>query len=435
MFKKIISVWDATVMVKVIIRLFVGLAVLISARISMNSSVKYTDSWAFDLTGEEELSAQLRGLWHLGGKYLRTRPVLAPNTIPMMAEVSPFGINTFLEQEVELQKRERQIQIIAEGGFDWIRQEFPWADIEVHGKGDFDDRRSGSSVDAWEKYDHIVGLAEQYDLNIIARLSSAPEWARKQGDVQGTFAPPGSYSDFADYISTLVERYENEITYYQIWNEPNIYPEWGEQSVSPEDYTEMLCVAYRAVKNANTDAVVLAAALAPTVSLSSRDLNDFIYLERMYRAGASECFDIMSVQGYGLWSGPTDHRRRPGVINFARNEYIRDIMVAHNDADKSIWISEMNWNALPYGSDMPATYGQVSLEQQARWVPLGYERASREWPWIGVVNFWYFKRASDAEVNQSWYYFRMSDPDFKLMPVYHSVKDYIDNSNNQGSFD
>ena len=420
---------------KVIMRLVVALVILIVVGTNANGWIRYTDNWAFDLTGEEKFSAQIRGLWQLSGKYLRPSLELAPDTIPTTADVYPFGINTFLEQEVELQKRERQIQIISEAGFGWIRQEFPWADIEVHAKGDFDDRRSGTSVDAWKKYDHIVGLATQYDLDIIARLSSAPEWARELSNVEGAFAPPGSYADFGDYISILVERYTNEVSYYQIWNEPNIYPEWGEQHVSPEDYTEMLCVAYRAVKDVNSDAIVLAAALAPTVSLSGRDLNDFIYLERMYRAGAADCFDIMSVQGYGLWSGPTDHRMRPGVINFARNEYIRDIMVAHNDGDKSIWISEMNWNALPYGSNMPATYGQVALEQQARWVPLGYERVSKEWPWIGVVNFWYFKRASDAEVNQSWYYFRMSDPDFELMPVYYSVKDYIDNRNNQGSFD
>ena len=113
-----------------------------------------------------------------------------------------------------------------------------------------------------------------------------------------------------------------------------------------------------------------------------------------------------------------------------RDRYIRDIMVAHNDSEKAIWISEMNWNALPDGSGIHPTFGQVTLEQQARWIPLAYERASREWPWVGVVNFWYFKRASDAEVDQSWYYFRMADYDFNLMPVYHSVKDHIADRNN-----
>ena len=60
----------------------------------------------------------------------------------------------------------------------------------------------------------------------------------------------------------------------------------------------------------------------------------------------------------------------------------------------------MNWNAVP--DDNPdKRYGQVSLEQQARYLPLAYERVIEEWPWAGVANTWYLKRATDAwEQNQ-----------------------------------
>ena len=133
----------------------------------------------------------------------------------------------------------------------------------------------------------------------------------------------------------------------------------------------------------------------------------------------------MSVQGYGLWSGPTDHRMRPIVINYARNQFIRDIMVQNGDAHKAIWISEMNWNTVPAGSLLPPTYGRVTLVEQARWVPLAYDRARRDWPWVGLINFWFFKRADDAEKDQTWYYFRMAEPNFELLPVYQTMKDYI----------
>ena len=46
----------------------------------------------------------------------------------------------------------------------------------------------------------------------------------------------------------VAERYQGRIHYYQIWNEPNIYPEWGEQTVNPEAYTELLCRTYAALK-------------------------------------------------------------------------------------------------------------------------------------------------------------------------------------------
>lgn len=399
-----------------------ALAALGVAGASQRSALQ---DWAWQQTGEVELPGQVRGLIQLGTDLLRPRLALAPDVPIDHAGVRPYGINTFLEQEVEPEKREEQLRLISEAGFSWIRQEFPWYDIEIHGKNDFEDRRFEPHRSAWDKYDNIVELAEQYDIEIIARLSAPPSWTRAEGDALGAFAPPDNVQDYADFASAVAERYAGRVSYFQLWNEPNIYPEWGEQAVDPEGYTALLCAGYEAIKAANPDAVVLAGALAPTAAITPRDMSDLLFLERMYAAGAGECFDVMSVQGYGLWSGPTDQRMRSYVVNYARNQYIRDIMVAHGDASKAIWISEMNWNATPPDSGIYPNYGQVTLAQQAAWAPLAYQRAAQDWPWIGVVNFWFFKRAADYERGESWYYFRMAEPDFTLMPVYDSMADYI----------
>ena len=244
----------------------------------------------------------------------------------------------------------------------------------------------------------------------------------------GSFAPPTNLEDYGDYVAAVASRYKDRIQYYQIWNEPNNYPEWGEQPVDPEAFTKLLCLAYHRIKEVDPNARVLAPALSPTISLDPgpgplTGLNDFIYLQRMYDAGAGQCFDIMSAQAYGLFSGPTDKRLRPRGVNFSRPMYIRDIMVKNGDAHKPIWISEMNWNAVP-DSVADKRFGQVSLETQAEYLPMAYDRIRREWPWVGVAFTWFFKRASDAERDQAFYYFRLVDPDFTPMPVYDSIKAY-----------
>ena len=239
----------------------------------------------------------------------------------------------------------------------------------------FEDCRNGPCIDAWAKYDNIVDLAQQHGINVIARLDAPPKWAQS---APGDFAPPANFDDYGDYVAAVADRYKGRIQYYQIWNEPNNYPEWGEQPVDPEDFTQLLCTAYRRIKAVDPNAKVLAPALTPTISLEpgpgpGTGLNDFIFLQRMYDAGAGQCFDIMSAQAYGLFSGPTDRRMRPRNVNFARPMYIRDIMVQNGDAHKPIWISEMNWNAVPDGV-ADKRFGQVSLETQARFLPLAYER-------------------------------------------------------------
>ena len=386
----------------------------------------------FATTGEERLIPQVRGLVQWAFRWTRPLPQTADDVAVAFTDLPPFGVNTFLEQEVEPEKRARSLEMIADAGFSWIRQSFPWYDIEIHDKDDFEDRRHEPYRSAWEKYDNIVELAARYDLAIIARLEAPPAWSRRDGIARGAFGPPDDFADYGDYVTAVVSRYAGRIRFYQIWNEPNIYPEWGNQPVVPEAYTDLLCLAYNRIKAADPQAVVISGAMAPTAELGSwnpayegNNLMDVIFLQRMYDAGAGACFDVMAVNDYMLWSGPTDRRMRPtqGQVNFSRPLWVRDVMVVNGDAHKPIWISEMNSNAAPEGIE--PRFGRVTLEQQARYAPLAYERIQREWPWAGVTTIWFFKRASDTEREQPSYYFRMVEPDFTPLPIYDSLAAYL----------
>lgn len=401
----------------------------------------------YALTGEERPFSQLRGMIELGGNLLRPQPNTAPLTPIQHTDVPPFGVNTFWDLEADPAKIEEQARLIAAAGFTSIRQQFRWEDIEIVGRGDFTDLRNdrngdgqittADAISAWEKYDAIVALAEEYSLTIQARIDSPPRWTRANPDI-GDRAPPDDFQDYVNFAVAVAERYRGRIRYFEIWNEPNIYPEWGNQDVNPEQYTELLCRTYRALKAVDPEIVVISGALAPTVALSGRDLSDFVYLQRMYGAGAADCFDVLAVNGYGLNSGPTDRRMRPTTITFARNLYIRDIMVVNGDAHKSIWISEAAWNPVPDESDAPDVadryrFGQVTPEQAARYMPEAYTRAQQEWPWIGVISYWFLTRPDDSWRNaQPQFYFRLVEPDysedhptFTLTPTYTALQQYI----------
>lgn len=393
-------------------------------------SLPPTRQWLWQHTGEEEFFAQIKGLTDLLSDQLRPRLDLQPEAVTSHANVNPFGVNTFLEQEVDPAKRAQLIQMAREAGFHWLRQEFPWQDIEIHGKGDFEDRRHEPHRLAWEKYDQIVEMAESQGLELIVRLSTPPAWSRAQGEEMGTFAPPDNVQDFADYVSAVVSRYKGRIRYYQLWNEPNIYPEWGHYPIDPEAYVELLKAGAEAARAADPNVVIIAGALAATIDLqpnatpNQQSLSDLIFLQRMYDAGAAPYFDIMAVQGYGLWSGPTDTRMHPRVLNISHHLFIRDLMVKNGDAHKPIWISEMNWNAAPEGVE--PRYGRVTPEQQARYLPLAYQRVLDKWPWIGVANAWYLKRATDQweQEQRPEAYFRLLAPDFTPQPVYFAMQEY-----------
>lgn len=398
---------------------------------------------AWSLTGEEAPVGQVRGLLEVAATLTRPHPRTAPLIPVNYAHVNPYGVNTFLQLEAEPAKVERQLQMISDAGFTWIRQQFEWAEIEVDGRGQFTDSRNDvdgdgreDTISGWLKYDRIVDLAEQYGVRIQARLDNPPRWSRADPN-KGDFAPPDDVQDFVNFAAAVAERYKGRIHFYQVWNEPNIFPEWGNQPVDPEAYTDLLCRTYDALKAVDPQIVVISGALAPTVALTGRDLNDFIFLQRMYDAGAGRCFDILSMQGYGLFSGPTDRRMRPTTVNIARNQYIREMMLANGDGHKAIWFSEMAWNPVPSEAEAPNVadrfrFGQVTPQQAADYAPLLYQRAQREWPWVGVINYWFFTRPTDFERDQSFFYFRMVEPDysetnptFTPTPVYDTMRAFI----------
>ncbi len=209
-------------------------------------------------------------------------------------QVNPIGVNTFLNREVEPWKREHTLEMAREAGAGWIKQHFPWRDIETEQDVYWDSR---FQQDAWAKYDAIVRGAESHGLRIIARIDLAPSWARTPGS--GFTAPPRDLADFADFIATFVAHYQGRVQFIQIWNEPNLAAEWG-GAIDPNAYAELLAVASSAARDVDPNVVILSAPMAMTTENSDRAMDDLSYWQALYDAGAANHFDIISANAYGL---------------------------------------------------------------------------------------------------------------------------------------
>ncbi|MBI4319521.1 MAG: hypothetical protein HY675_13620 [Chloroflexi bacterium] len=334
--------------------------------------------------------------------------------------LNPFGVNVFLEQEVEEIQIRRTLQMIKDAGFGWIKQQVLWDEIEIPEKGEYYDEKNDVD-DTWAKWDRIVNLADEYGLRIIARLDGTPQWARPGNPKLET--PPDDFADYGDFVYAFVGRYRGKVKHYQIWNEPNRSFEWGNRPVSAPEYVRLLQIAYIRAKQADPDAVILSAALAPTIEVSERAVNDVIFLQQMYDAGAKNYFDVMSTNPYGLRSGPYDRRLdEEKDVNFSRSMLIREVMVRNGDENKPIWASEMGWNALPLDFPEEPLFGRVTPQEQARYTVQGFRRILEEWPWMGVVNLWHFRRVHAVNQNEQMYYFSLVDRNFNPYPVYEAVR-------------
>jgi O-antigen ligase len=285
-----------------------------------------------------------------------------PTNSPAALIDNGLSVNVALEQYNEVQLTEN-VQHIKDAGFTWLRQTFPWSQIEAtHGQFN------------WTKWDKIIDAAK--DLHVIAILDTSPSWANSAA----SFQPPASNSDFAKFTQTFAQRYGDRIDYYQIWDEPNLGARWN-GDVNPVAYAEMLRQARDAIKSVDSTSMIILAGLAPTIETSNTNMADWLYLRRLYEAGAGNLFDIASGKPYGFSSAPDDQTIDPNVLNFQHIILMREEMVAHGDAGKAIWASHFGWNVADN-----SIWGKVTDQQQSDYTQRAIGYARTNWPWLGVMS-------------------------------------------------
>jgi polysaccharide biosynthesis protein PslG len=295
----------------------------------------------------------------------------------------------------------------------------PWEQLEPVAPGETTDPKFGGST--WTRFDDIVDRANTLGLRVILRIDTSPRWALPAGAPDG-LGPPVNFADYSDFVAAVAERYRGRVAAYQIWNEPNLTSEWGGRPPDAAAYAELLRGASDRIRAADPTARVLMAALAPTLTENADALNELIYLQQLYDAGARGTFDVLAIQAYGLRGGPDDPRTDRTDVTFSRPILVRQVMERNGDSATPVWATETGWNVNP-PAFAEQRFGRVTPTLQARYTVRAFERAGAQWPWLQVICIWYWKRADATNQAQDWYWFRVADPDFELQPVYFAVRD------------
>lgn len=347
-------------------------------------------------------------------------PTPIPPPSVALTDVNPYGANFLLEWEPEEWKVDKTFEMARAAGIHWVKEQFPWDSLQLNpgSTGYWDDRLN---ISTWDKYDRIVRLADKYGLEVIARLDRPPAWTRVTN--LRPEQPPDDYTTYGDFVYDVVSHFKGRIHYYQIWNEPNVYPEWGEQSPDPAAYVRLLRIAYARAKQADPNVVILSAPLAQTLENSTRNESDVQFLDGMYLAGARPYFDVLLANAYGFAFPPGDPPRSDR-LNFQRVTLLRQIMERNGDSHKPIWFNEFGWNAAPpeFTPDK-LPWARVTEQVQAQYTIDAIQYARTHWPWAGVFNIWYFRQSGDIfPTDRADYYFRMVDPRFTPRPLYNAIQ-------------
>lgn len=309
--------------------------------------------------------------------------------LPSTMRSPDFGAQAFLWWKPEVAHRD--LELMKNGGFSWVKQAFAWETIEGAGKGQYD----------WSVADRVVREVNAAGLKLLARVSSDPE---KTNFWPGP--PPGNAGNFADFVGALAARYNCSaqavgcIQAFQVWNEPNLAREWGNNRPNPAQYTDFLRQAYGAIKATNPNAIVISAGMAPTGTNDNNAMPDDVFYEQMYQAMGSSngYFDMLGVHGAGFAAPPeldpaeaAANKDKYGgyrFFAFRHVEDIRAIMERYGDGGKKIVLLEFGWTFDSVNASYKWHGADAGIDQfvQADYLKRAYQYAAANWPWVGLMS-------------------------------------------------
>lgn len=324
---------------------------------------------------------------------------------------------------------ERDLKLVKDAGFGWIKQRWEWRYLEPKKKGEID----------WHRSDILVQNANKAGLKIIARIDNQPEWATAKKYGAAT-APPDKPQDLADFVGAMAARYKagspnGRIHAYEIWNEPNLSREWGDRAPNAAEYVALLKASYQAIKKADPEAIVITAGLSPTTAPPPLAMPDVDYLKAMYAAGAKDYFDVLGVHGAGFKAPPElspeevakDPRYNHGegdkgrVYGFRHVEDQRAVMEANGDGAKRVAVLEFGWTT-DNRPGSPYAWHAVTPQEQADYLVRAFKYAKEKWSsWIGPMCALYIADPGMTKDHEQ-YYWAVTNPDGTTRPAYDALK-------------
>ncbi len=213
----------------------------------------------------------------------------------------------------------------------------------------------------------------------------------------------------ADFVGALAGRYcGSSVKAIEVWNEQNLHYEWGNMKIDPAAYMNLLKPSYNKIKAACPSMIVVSGALTPTGAPPPMAVDDYAYLEGMYKnglknysdaigahpsgfnvapwvkGGAAAC-DFITKQG-SSFRGPCNTLHHSWSFYATLNGYY-NIMKKYGDGRKKVWPTEFGW-ATNWIGDASYGYAQDNTRsEQAKWTVEAY-KLMKQWGFVGVAFLW-----------------------------------------------
>src|SRR5215217_5212798 len=213
--------------------------------------------------------------------YIPTATIDTSNETIGVADSDIWGLTTE-DGQIDYAEIDKHLDELQTLGVDTVRVLIPWSGNQPVAPGTLPPDWEAAF---WERSDYIINAAATRGMGVLGVLNSTPAWGADPDEGGwGAGAAPDP-EKFAQYATTVAQRYLGKVSAYEVWNEPNAIPYWT-PTPDPAAYTEVLKAAYSAIKAADPNALVVAGVLGAVVNFGNVTMDARDYVEQMYANGA-----------------------------------------------------------------------------------------------------------------------------------------------------
>lgn len=287
---------------------------------------------------------------------------------------NPYGICTHINRigdRWEYDTRDKDLAMIDSVGASWIRTDFDWTPyLQKDMKGIF----------SYRHHDKMMASVKESEKEMFGLL--LPPRKKTQ------------YDDWKIYIANVVDRYKDQVKYWEVINEADIRfknPIWSWFKAT--DYVELLKSGSQTIRKHDKKAKVLFSGIANT---------DRNFVDSVFSSGVAPLFDIMTVHRYNHKnSEPED------LLDY----YLRlHGKLRKYSINKPVWLTECGTSTAK---------GWATEEVQAKRLPRIFLISFA----CGIDKVFYYKsRSCELDVNEIEDHFGVLHKDYTPKPAFYTYQ-------------
>jgi hypothetical protein len=204
--------------------------------------------------------------------------------------------------------RPGELEMLAAGGFHWVRMDFFWAGTEKR-QGEYD----------FSAYDRLLAALEVHKLRALFIL----DYGNPLYEADSAIATEAGRRAFSRWAAAAAVHFKSHGILWEIWNEPN--GSFWKPKANVEDYAALALAAAKAIHAAAPGEAVIGPATSGV---------DLQFIESCFKAGLLDWWDAVSVHPY-----------RQSVPESAEADYqkLRGLIARYAPKGKSIPILSGEW--------------------------------------------------------------------------------------------